>query len=536
MIKGASLEWKVATARLLGGVLLGITLSLWAGGGPAQSANLLDRVRDQEIKQVLRIHVGSSKVIKTPFPVTRISVGNPEIADIVVISDRELYVNALSPGVTNITIWGHKRITSTSVHVELDVTLLKEMLHKILPKEKIGVETTGISVVLSGEVSSPSAMQTAISVAEAFLGIKSGGGGAVEDPKASKISMTTTTGGTGGGGGGTKAASGGQDKGRVINLMHVGGVQQVMLEVRVAEIQRDVARRMGVNISGISPRGNFGISQIGALTSVTDLQRLIGVIPTTIPPVGTLTTGWTQGIGTAVTALGGFTGGGVLWTMFFDILKTQGLGRILAEPNLVTTSGQKASFLAGGEFPVPVPQDFGNVTIQFKKFGVTLEFIPTVLDGGKLSIQVTPEVSELDFTTAPVVLASLVVPGLRMRTVTTHVELKDGQTFALAGLLSDNHRNTINKFPVLGDIPILGSLFRSTQYQKNETELVVLATPRLVKPMTTTAIRLPTDKYVEPTDYEAYLLGALEGRGKKNAATPAPAVKLPEGFGQKSLQ
>ena len=134
------------------------------------------------------------------------------------------------------------------------------------------------------------------------------------------------------------------------------------------------------------------------------------------------------------------------------------------------------------------------------------------------------------------VLAGLVVPGLRMRTVTTHVELKDGQTFALAGLLSDNHRNVINKFPVLGDIPILGSLFRSSQYQKNETELVVLATPRLVKPITKTAIRLPTDKYVDPTDFEAYLLGALEGRGKKKVAAPAPAIKLPEGFGQKSMQ
>lgn len=534
MIKGANLEWKAATTRLLGGVLLGIACYLWAGGGPAQAANLLDRVRDQEIKQVLRIRKGSSKVIKTPFPVTRVSVGNPDIADIVVISERELYVNAMAPGVTNITIWGRKRITSTSVHVELDVSLLKEMLHKILPKEKIGVETTGISVVLSGEVSSAAAQQTAISVAEAFLGIKSGGGGAVEDPKASTTLQSVTSGG--GGGAAPPGGKGKQEKGRVINLMHVGGVQQVMLEVRVAEIQRDVARRMGVNLSGISPRGNFGVSQIGALSSVIDIQRLIGVIPTTIPPVGTLTTGWTQGISTGITALGGFTGGGVLWTMFFDVLKSQGLGRILAEPNLVTTSGQKASFLAGGEFPIPVPQDFGNVTIEFKKFGVALEFIPTVLDGDKLAIKVTPEVSELDFTTAPVVLAGLVVPGLRMRTVTTHVELKDGQTFALAGLLSDNHRNTINKFPVLGDIPILGALFRSSQYQKNETELVVLATPRLVKPMTTTAIRLPTDKYVEPTDVEAYLLGALEGRGKKKAATPPPAPQLPAGFGQKSLR
>jgi pilus assembly protein CpaC len=537
MTKGASLEWKAATARLLGGVLLAIILCLWAGEGPAAGADLLDKVRDQEIKQVLRLRVGSSKVIKTPFPVTRVSVGNPEVADILVISDREIYVNALGVGTTNLTLWGPKRFTSAQVHVELDVSLLKEKLHKILPKEKIGVEAAGNSVVLSGEVSSAAAQQTAVTMAEGFLGIKSGGGGAVDDPKASKISMTTSTGAAPqGGGGGTQASSGGSEKGRVINLMHVGGVQQVMLEVRVAEIQRDVARRMGVNFSGITPTGNFGINQINNLTSITGLQRLIGVTPTTIPPVGTLTTGWTQGIGTAVTAIGGFTGGGVLWTMFFDALKQQGLGRILAEPNLVTTSGQEATFLAGGEFPVPVPQDFGTITILFKQFGVALKFIPTVLDGGKIAIKVTPEVSELDFTTAPVVIAGLQIPGLRMRTVTTHIELKDGQTFAIAGLLSDNHRNTANKFPVLGDIPILGNLFRSTQYQKNETELVILATPRLVKPLTTTAVRLPTDKYVEPTDVEAYLLGSLEGRGKKSASTPPPAQTLPDGFGQKTLQ
>jgi len=481
----------------------------------------------------LRLRVGSSKVIKTPFPITRVSVANPDTADVVVISEREIYVNGMAPGVTNITLWGKNRFTAAQVTVELDVTLLKEKLHKVLPNEKIGVEASGISIVLSGEVSSAAVQQTAISVAESFLGIKAGGGGAVEDPQASNIGMVSGASGAGA----TSIGGGAKEKGRVINLMHVGGVQQVMLEVRVAEIQREVARRMGVNFHGVTKSGNFGVSQINSLTSISGLQRLIGVTPTTIPPVGSLTTGWTQGIGTAITALGGFKTMGVMWTLFFDILKQQGLGRILAEPNLVTTSGQKANFLAGGEFPVPVPQDFGTITILFKKFGVALEFTPTVLDGDKIAIKVTPEVSELDFTTAPVVLAGLTVPGLRMRTVTTHVELKDGQTFAIAGLLSDNHRNTLNKYPLLGDIPILGALFRSVQYQKNETELVVLATPRLVKPLTTTAVRLPTDKYVEPTDAEAYLLGALEGRGNnKNRATPPPAQRLPEGFGQNTLQ
>jgi pilus assembly protein CpaC len=523
MIKGASLEWKAATARLLGGVLLGITFCLWAGGGPAQAANLIDRVRNQEIKQDLRLRVGSSKVIRTPFPVTRVSVGNPDIADIVVISDREIYVNAISPGVTNLTLWGKSRFSSTAVTVELDVSLLKEKLHQILPKEKIGVEAAGISIVLSGEVSSPAAQQTAITVAEGFLGIKSGGGGAVEDPKANQTTVIQ-----GGDKGGSPGAGGqGKDKGRVINLMHVGGVQQVMVEVRVAEIQRDLGRQIGINFGASDRQGNFGVSFLNRLTSLNSFSRGFGA------------TSLDVAVSSAIQAMAGWQTGTWLWTSFFNVLKQQGLGRILAEPNLVATSGQEASFLAGGEFPVPVPQPGAGgsvVTIEWKKFGVGLVFTPVVLDGGKIALKVSPEVSELDFTTAPVIISGLQIPGLRVRRTSTHVEVKDGQTFAIAGLLSDTHRNIINKYPILGDIPILGVLFRSSNYQKNETELVILVTPRLVKPLTNTAIRLPTDKYVDPNDYEAYLLGALEGRTKKNPASPPPPPKLPDGFGQKPLQ
>ncbi|MBI4644298.1 MAG: type II and III secretion system protein family protein, partial [Deltaproteobacteria bacterium] len=241
----------------------------------------------------------------------------------------------------------------------------------------------------------------------------------------------------------------------------------------------------------------------------------------------------------AINAAAGWKTGSVLWTAFFNVLKQQGLGRILAEPNLVATSGQEASFLAGGEFPVPVPQPGAGgsvVTIDWKKFGVQLVFTPVVLDEGKIALKVAPTVSELDFTTAPVIIAGLQIPGLRVRSTGTHVEVKDGQTFAIAGLLSDSHRNAVSKYPILGDIPIIGDLFRSASYQKNETELVILVTPRLVKPLTTTAVRLPTDKYVEPTDFEAYFLGALEGRTKKNPASPPPVPKLPDGFGQKPLQ
>jgi pilus assembly protein CpaC len=301
-----------------------------------------------------------------------------------------------------------------------------------------------------------------------------------------------------------------------------------MVEVRVAEIQRDLGRQVGVNFLATDRQGSFGVSFLDRITSLNSFSR------------GFSSTSLDIALSTAVNAAAGFKTGSWLWTMFFNVLKQQGLGRILAEPNLVATSGQEASFLAGGEFPVPVPQPGAGgstVTIEWKKFGVQLVFTPVVLDEGKIALKVAPTVSELDFTTAPVIIAGLQIPGLRVRSTGTHVEVKDGQTFAIAGLLSDNHRNAVSKFPVLGDIPILGDLFRSAKYQKNETELVILVTPRLVKPMTTTAIRLPTDKYVEPNDMEVYLLGALEGRGKKNQSTPPPPPqKLPDGFGQKPLQ
>jgi pilus assembly protein CpaC len=235
--------------------------------------------------------------------------------------------------------------------------------------------------------------------------------------------------------------------------------------------------------------------------------------------------------------MAGWKAGGVLWTVFLNLLKQNNLGRVLAEPNLVTTSGQKASFLAGGEYPIPVPQSgiggSATITIEYKKYGVQLEFTPTVLDDKKIAIKVHPIVSELDYSTA-VTTTGFVVPGLLTREMDTHVEVQDGQTFSIAGLLSDNSRNVINKFPVLGDLPVLGALFRSTQFQKNESELVALITSHLVKPIAPGEVRLPTDKYVEPSDFDIYLLGLEQGR-QKPVSKPTPPAPLPPGFGNQSI-
>jgi len=493
------------------GIILGLL-----GAVPAQAADLLDRVKNQEITQILRLKVGRSRVLRTPFALTRISVADPDIADLILISEREIYINALAPGATNISMWGKSRFTSATVTVEADLTLLKEKLHQILPKEKIGAEAAGDAIVLTGEVSGPVAQSTAISLAKAFLGEKT-------------------------------AADGKGKETKVVNLMHVGGVQQVMLEVRVAEINRLVAERIGVNFNALAPQGNFGVNQINNLAGVDGLVRSFTNSAADGGSRSASTTSFTQLLTPALTAMGGWTAAGTLWTVFLDLLKQQNLGRVLAEPNLVTTSGQQASFLAGGEFPIPVPQSGGGVsptiTVEYKKFGVQLEFTPTVLNDGKIAVKVHPTVSELDntFGQSFVLPGGYVVPGLRTREMNTHVEVNDGQTFAIAGLLSDTSRTIIKKFPVLGDIPVLGALFRSNEYQKNQTELVALVTPHLVKPMPPGAARLPTDKWIDPTDVDFYLLGLEQGR-QKPASSPAPAsasapaAPLPPGFGHQSLK
>ncbi len=475
---------------------------------PAPAATLLDQVKNQEINQIVRLKVGHSKVLRTPFNLTRISVADPDVADLILISDREIYVNGLAPGVTNISMWGRSRFTSASVTVEADLTLLKEKLHQILPKEKIGVEAAGDSIVLSGEVSGPLAQSTALEVARAFLGEKGAAGGKAKETK-------------------------------LVNLMHVGGVQQVMLEVRIAEINRLVAEQIGVNFTALSPSGNFGVNQLNSLASLGSLARTIN--PSFIPQSGGTASGapgtvFQQLLSTNIQAMAGWKAGGVLWTVFLNLLKQNNLGRVLAEPNLVTTSGQKASFLAGGQYPYPVPQTSGGgtaITIQFQQYGVQLEFTPTILDDNKIAIKVHPTVSELDYSNA-VPTNGFLVPGLLTREMNTQVEVRDGQTFSIAGLLSDQSRNVINKFPVLGDIPVLGALFRSTQFQKNETELVALVTSHLVKPIPPGAGQLPTDKWIDPTDVDVYLLGREQGQPKPvlKATPPAP---LPPGFGNQSI-
>jgi pilus assembly protein CpaC len=272
---------------------------------------------------------------------------------------------------------------------------------------------------------------------------------------------------------------------RVTNLMSVGGSQQVMLAVRFAEVQRDTIKLLGLNTNLLFESGDAAFQlQSGDGVSIDPLSFATGAI-------------------SVVT-------GDIALDVLIDTLEEKGVVTTLAEPNLITLSGDTASFLAGGEFPVPVEQEDEGITIEFKPFGVGLSFTPTVLGNELINLVLVTEVSDID-PTVSVVTLNLEIPGLSVRRAKTTVELRDGQSFAIAGLLRDDYEDTVRQYPLLGDIPILGTLFRSSEFQNNRTELVVIVTPHLVQPAPAGTLITPTDNFVPPTDFELFLLGRTEG-------------------------
>lgn len=420
--------------------------------------------------QNFNLTVGKSIIVKSLEKVKRVSLVAPETADALVLTPWQIYLAGKAPGITTVTLWSEEDRVSGILDVEVapDIARLKERLTRLFPEEKsIKIDATHDNLTLSGSVSSTAVLPQVLAVAEPFFSKK------------------------------------------VINLLEVSGTHQVMIEVRIAEMSRGLFRRLGFNLAGSNHDGkNFGVSLLNNLTSAT--------------PGGS-----TVGLSDKINALIGFLSHGASWTFFIDALKEEGLLKVLAEPTLITLSGKQANFLAGGEFPVPVPQVSGGggqtITIEYKPFGVGLTFTPTVLSSKKINMQIMPEVSELDFSNA-VTISGFTIPALTTRRVSTVVELGDGQSFVIAGIIKDENRQIVSKFPVLGDIPVLGALFRSSSFQKNETELVIIATPHLVKPLDLAKQTLPTDPYVEPDDVEFYLHGQREGKGQPSMP-PSPAEK-----------
>jgi len=439
-------------------VLLGVVMVLTTGATKVL-ANMDLVVSEPAQHHELNLISGKSVVLKTTRPIDRVAIAAPEIADFLQLSPKELYITGKAGGVTNLILWqGEEVISLYDVRVTYDLSSLKKELFLTLPQEKeIHVTRTRMTekpaedvITLSGRVSSNINLSRALSLAQSYA----------------------------------------PDR-KVVNLLEVGGVHQVMLEVRLAEMSRSTSKQLGIDVA-YSRGSEFGVSMLGGLY---DLVSPDDANIFTSPYFGILT-------GSAVTSLFRFQSGGTTWTAMIDALKEDGLAKILAEPTLISLSGQTASFLAGGEFPIPIPNENG-LSIEYKEFGVQLSFTPTVLSPEKINIVVESGVSQLDFTTA-VKYGGYVVPGITTRKTNTVVELGDGQSFAIAGLLQENIREESSKYPFLGEIPILGALFRSTSFQKDETELVIVVTPRLVKPMDLAGTTLPTDFYREPTDMEFY--------------------------------
>ena len=436
-----------------------------------------------------------SRLISLDERVKKISKGDPGLANILLFPPNQLFIQGLRLGTTNVMVWGANNKINHIINIEVthDLESLKAKLYELLPNEEIHVRSVQKNIVLSGQITGLPVMQAAIDIAQSFLGGSS--------------SLNKSSKGTGSGGGvqvntGNKKDRKEKSKGdvpHVINLMSVGGAQQVMLKVTIAEIDRKVLRGLDVkfNATDIS---NFGGASIfgGQQFSLDSTDIFLSVIS-----------------------------GDWLLSLRIEAAENQQLAKILAEPVLTTLSGQQATFISGGEFPIPVPQSSGTgggstITIEFKEFGITTRFLPVVLDSGRINLNVNLGVSELSEDAAIVSNTgifggpSFSIPSLTKREASSTVELADGQTMSIAGLISDKVRSNVRKFPGLGDIPVLGALFRSESFIKSQTELVMFITPHLAKPILAKDAKLPTDSYIEPDDLDFYLLGRLESRNAKS--------------------
>jgi pilus assembly protein CpaC len=417
------------------------------------------RVMGGTVRDSLAVPMNRAVVVESDMPFAELSIANPGIADISTLSDRSIYVLGKAPGRTTLTILGPngELIANVEVQVSPDIAEFRERLRQILPSEQIEVRTANDGIVLSGTVSSIGRLDAALQLAERYA------------------------------------------PGRISNLMTVGGTQQVMLRVRFSEVQRGVAQNLAASVAIGSPNPARPILGSGNFTTAdTARAALSGAV-----------LGGASGRTGVIT--GGFGVGSVQFQVMLEALESQGLARTLSEPSLAALSGQEASFLAGGEFPVPVVGENGQTTIDYRPFGVQLTFTPRVLDGGVINLMLNASVSSLDQSTT-VTTAGVSVPSFRRRQTSTTVELRDGESFVVAGLLQDDFRGGVRRVPWLGDIPVLGALFRSSDFQRDQSELVIFVTAHLVSPTRGEAIMLPTDRVRLPTERELFLEGRLTGR------------------------
>ena len=493
-LRTAQTRGKMMTRRLTAALMGAACVALPMGVLPTGAAQAQSVARPSDM---VELSIGRGKLITVPGSMADIFVANENIADVQVKSQRQLYVFGKAGGET--TVYASNAsgavIWSANIRVGTNIDSIDQMLALAMPEAKIGVATmSNNTVLLTGTVAAPEDAAEAERLVKAYMG----------------------------------------EGANVISRLRMATPLQVNLRVRFAEVSRSLVRALGVNLASIdgSSGFQFGIGQgrqgfastvrpgsvtgVGASTKtwIPDINnpgKFVEVDGTNINPLKAATT---------LAGAGRFLGLDLVGAL--DLAETDGLVTTLAQPNLTALSGETADFLAGGEFPIPMSQGLGTTSVEYKKYGVSLSYTPTVLANGRISIRVRPEVSELSSQGA-VTLDSFQIPALTVRRAETTVELGSGQSFMIAGLLSNNAQNTINKAPGAGDLPILGALFRSTEFRKGQTELVIVVTPYLVNPVDDKDIKLPTDGFRAPTAFEQFM-GNMDNKGRSGETRPMPTT------------
>lgn len=434
--------------------------------------------------QRLELVRGKSVIKRFCTPASQVTVGAPEVANVVVPNANEVVIVARSVGTTNLIVSGRdQRSTVLDLVVGLDTAALRAQFDTLFPQEKdIRIGSAGNTLVLSGMVSDSAVASQLVEIATAFqegtAQAGAGGAAAAGSPSPAGVGAPAAP----------MAAAAGAATGKVLNMLSVAAPQQVLLEVKIAEVSKSLVDQLGASATAAYGKAN----------------------------------GWTYGIASSL--LSGASGSvslakGAARSFQIDGQKQDGLVKILAEPTVMAISGQEASFLAGGKIFIPVAQNAASgttsITLEEKEYGVAVKFLPTVLAGGRINLRVAPEVSELNrdgigINASGGSNATAILPAFTTRRAATTVQLRDGESFAIGGLIRNNVTSDIKRFPFLGDVPVLGTLFRSSEFQNDRTELVFLVTPHLAKPLAATP-RLPTDDYVQPNRVDFLIGGQHEG-------------------------
>jgi pilus assembly protein CpaC len=458
----------IALAIALAASILGMIGDAYAQGRAIQISGSNRTV-------MVTVPVGKSEDVRTDTSFVDVVVGDPEVADVNPLTDRSLSILGKKIGTTRVSVYteGKKLVGIFDVEVSYDITRLSNELRRRFPGSRIQASTVNGRIMLAGEVVDATTLDKAVTIARQF----------------------------------------GPD---IINSVSVMSPQQVLLEVRFIEISRTAGRELGVQWNRF---GGSSITNIGNRVNAGDL-------PVTASSIATETAaGLISGSSPFGFLVGRIVASGVTTDVLINALEQKGIARSLAEPNLVALSGDTASFLAGGEYPIPVSGSFGQVSVDYKKYGVGLAFTPTVLSHGLINMKIEPEVSQIDTTHTVAVSNGISVPALIVRRASTTVELRDGQSFVIGGLLQSDNKNQLEQLPWLGSVPVLGALFSSKSFQKNETDLAIIVTPHLVRPARPgDEIKVPTDDTLPPNDVDFFLLGKTEVRREEaRALTPVTA-------------